>query len=62
MKFMPTGGVSADNLAQYLAIPSVFTCGGTWLTPADAIASGDFEKIATLASEAVQIASAARVE
>jgi 2-dehydro-3-deoxyphosphogluconate aldolase/(4S)-4-hydroxy-2-oxoglutarate aldolase len=62
MKFMPTGGVSADNLAQYLAIESVFACGGSWLTPADAVASGDFEKITALAIEAVQIASAARGE
>jgi len=62
MKFMPTGGVSAKNLAEYLAIPSVFACGGSWLTPADAVASGDFKKISSLANEAVQIARAARGE
>ena len=59
---MPTGGVSATNLAQYLAIPSVFACGGSWLTPADAVAAGDFEKISKLAKEAVQIAGASRGE
>ncbi len=62
MQFMPTGGVSANNLASYLAIPSVFACGGSWLTPTDAIASGDFGRISRLASEAVQIARSARGE
>ena len=62
MKFMPTGGVSAKNLAQYLAIPSVFACGGSWLTPADAVAAGDFAKISKLAKEAVKIARASRGE
>ena len=62
MKFMPTGGVSAKNLAQYLAIPSVFACGGSWLTPADAVAAGDFEMISKLANEAVKIARASRGE
>jgi 2-dehydro-3-deoxyphosphogluconate aldolase/(4S)-4-hydroxy-2-oxoglutarate aldolase len=62
MKFMPTGGVSAGNLAGYLAIPSVFACGGSWLTPADAVAAGNFEKISSLAIEAIGIATAARGE
>ncbi|MDH3267136.1 MAG: bifunctional 4-hydroxy-2-oxoglutarate aldolase/2-dehydro-3-deoxy-phosphogluconate aldolase, partial [Gammaproteobacteria bacterium] len=43
MRFMPTGGVSPGNLAEFLAIPAVLACGGSWLTPADAIASGDYE-------------------
>ncbi len=60
MKFMPTGGVSAENLADYLALPSVIACGGSWLTPKDAIDAGDFERITKLASEAVAIAAAAR--
>ncbi len=56
MKFMPTGGVSAKNLAEFLAIPSVFACGGSWLTSADAVAAGDFERITRLAIEAVDLA------
>ena len=40
--FMPTGGVSAKNLHDYLQVPSVLACGGSWLTPADAIESGDY--------------------
>jgi len=62
MKFMPTGGISANNLAEFLAVPAVFACGGSWLTPAEAIASGDFESIARLAAEAVAIARTAQGE
>lgn len=60
VKFMPTGGVSAKNLSDYLALPSVLACGGSWLTPADAIESGDFDRITELAKEAVEIATASR--
>jgi 2-dehydro-3-deoxyphosphogluconate aldolase/(4S)-4-hydroxy-2-oxoglutarate aldolase len=60
MKFMPTGGISADNLAEYLAVPSIIACGGSWLTPSDAIAAQDFAAITKLAEEAVEIAREAR--
>jgi 2-dehydro-3-deoxyphosphogluconate aldolase / (4S)-4-hydroxy-2-oxoglutarate aldolase len=60
MKFMPTGGVSAANLAEYLALPSVIACGGSWLTPARAAAAGDYSEITRLASEALEIAKAKR--
>jgi 2-dehydro-3-deoxyphosphogluconate aldolase/(4S)-4-hydroxy-2-oxoglutarate aldolase len=60
MRFMPTGGVSPGNLAEFLAVPAVLACGGSWLTPADAIVSGDYDKITKLAHEAVQIATQAR--
>jgi 2-dehydro-3-deoxyphosphogluconate aldolase/(4S)-4-hydroxy-2-oxoglutarate aldolase len=56
MRFMPTGGVSADNLADYLAVPAVLACGGSWLTPASAIKAGDYDQVTTLAKEALQIA------
>lgn len=56
VKFMPTGGVSAGNLHEYLEVPSVVACGGSWLTPSDAIKSGDFDRITELAAEAVAIA------
>ena len=58
--FMPTGGVSAKNLHEYLALPSVLACGGSWLTPGDAIEAGDFQRITDLAREAVEIATASR--
>lgn len=55
VKFMPTGGISAGNLAEYLALPNVLACGGSWLTPKDAIGSGDFDTVRKLAAEAVSI-------
>ena len=58
--FMPTGGVSPANLHTYLEVPAVLACGGSWLTPAAAIADGDFERITTLASEALAIAKKVR--
>lgn len=56
VSFMPTGGVNADNLTEYLAIPSVLACGGSWLTPKEAIQSGNFEVIENLARIALDIA------
>ena len=56
VQFVPTGGVSASNLGDYLSIPAVIACGGSWLTPKDAMASGDVERIEGLAREAVGIA------
>jgi len=60
MRFMPTGGVSPGNLAEFLAVPAVLACGGSWLTPAAAIAEGDYEQITKLAREAVEIVTQAR--
>lgn len=60
MKFMPTGGVSPGNLADFLAVPAVLACGGSWLTPADAIKAGNYDRVTELAAEAVAIARAAR--
>jgi len=60
MRFMPTGGVSPDNLADFLAIPAVLACGGSWLTPKDAIDAGDYGEITRLAAAAVAIAKQAR--
>jgi 2-dehydro-3-deoxyphosphogluconate aldolase/(4S)-4-hydroxy-2-oxoglutarate aldolase len=59
VRFMPTGGVSAGNLADYLALPSVLACGGSWLTPRDAIASGNYDAVKALAAQA--LATAAKV-
>lgn len=56
MRFMPTGGVNAANLSEYLSVPSVLACGGSWLTPKDAIAEGEFSELTELAREALQIA------
>lgn len=60
MRFMPTGGVSAANLAEFLSIPSVIACGGSWLTPAKETSAGNFSAITGLAQEALAIAASAR--
>lgn len=51
--FMPTGGVNAANVGDYLALGNVVACGGTWMVPADLIASGDWEGIGALVREAM---------
>jgi 2-dehydro-3-deoxyphosphogluconate aldolase/(4S)-4-hydroxy-2-oxoglutarate aldolase len=56
MRFMPTGGVSAANLHDYLALEPVLACGGSWLTPPGA----SVDQIEALAREAVAIAADAR--
>jgi 2-dehydro-3-deoxyphosphogluconate aldolase/(4S)-4-hydroxy-2-oxoglutarate aldolase len=56
VRFIPTGGISAANLAEYLSQPAVIACGGSWMTPRDAIAAKDFERITALAAEALEIA------
>lgn len=53
--FCPTGGITPDNAAQYLALPNVKVCGGSWLTPADAVAAGDWARITRLAREATAL-------
>ena len=50
--FCPTGGISLDTAPQFLALPNVKVCGGSWLTPADAVAAGDWARITRLAREA----------
>lgn len=56
--FCPTGGVSPDNLSDFLKLPNVAMAGGSWLTPADALAAGDWKRITQLAKEATALASA----
>jgi len=50
--FCPTGGITAETAPQYLALPNVKVCGGSWLTPADAVAAKDWGRITQLAKEA----------
>jgi 2-dehydro-3-deoxyphosphogluconate aldolase/(4S)-4-hydroxy-2-oxoglutarate aldolase len=60
VQFIPTGGISASNLSDYLSSPAVLACGGSWMTPEDAIASADFARVTALAAEALVIARNAR--
>ena len=60
VRFMPTGGVNASNLTDYLAVPEIACCGGTWIVPKDALASGDFAAIEKLAKEAAELVGRVR--
>ena len=50
--FCPTGGISLATAPEFLALPNVKVCGGSWLTPADAVAAKDWVRITALAKEA----------
>lgn len=52
VKFMPTGGVNPANVKEYLSVPEVICCGGTWVAPKGAIAEGGWDRIESLAAEA----------
>ena len=58
VKFMPTGGINAVNVKDYLAVPEIVACGGTWIVPKDAVAANDWGRITALASEAAAIVRA----
>ena len=55
LKFMPTGGISASNVRDYLAYDRIIACGGSWMCSNDLIKAGDFEKITELTREAAAI-------
>lgn len=53
--FIPTGGVSTGNLADYLSLPMVHACGGSWVATKQLINAGEFEKIEKLTAEGVKL-------
>ena len=55
VRFMPTGGVNLSNVADYLAVPEIVCCGGTWIVPKDALAAGDWAAIERLAADAAAL-------
>lgn len=60
MRFMPTGGISAKNLGDYLSCDKILCCGGSWMVKSDLIRNGEFEKIRELTKEAVELAASFR--
>ena len=60
MKFMPTGGINAKNVRDYLACDKIFACGGSWMVKGDLVKSGQFDKIQELVKEAVEIVKESR--
>lgn len=53
--FCPTGGITPETAPQFLALPNVKVCGGSWLTPADALERGDWARITALAKAAAAL-------
>ncbi len=62
VKFMPTGGVSAANAADYLKAPFIWACGGSWMVKKDQISAGKFDEIQALAAQAAAIVKTVREE
>lgn len=54
MRFMPTGGINASNVNNYLAFPKILACGGSWMVKGELIEAGRFDEITRLTKEAVQ--------
>ena len=53
VRFMPTGGVSSKNLADYLGFKKIVACGGSWMVKGDMINAGEFDKIQEMTAEVV---------
>lgn len=60
VKFMPTGGINAENVKAYLAYDRILACGGSWMVKGDLIRNGEFDKIREMTAEAVQIVKESR--
>lgn len=60
VKFMPTGGISTKNLADYLSCDKILCCGGSWMVKEDLIKSGSFDKITEMTREATALAKSIR--
>ena len=60
LRFMPTGGVSVNNLKEYLSCDKIICCGGSWMVKGNMIKAGEFDKIAEMTKEAVKLAKSIR--
>jgi 2-dehydro-3-deoxyphosphogluconate aldolase/(4S)-4-hydroxy-2-oxoglutarate aldolase len=60
LRFLPTGGIATEQLADYLACPATLSVGGSWIATAELIASEDWQAISARASEAQRIVTAVR--
>lgn len=54
-QFIPTGGIDTKNIGQYLALPQVVACGGSWMVKPELFEAGDFAKVRQLAGEAAAL-------
>jgi 2-dehydro-3-deoxyphosphogluconate aldolase/(4S)-4-hydroxy-2-oxoglutarate aldolase len=60
MRFIPTGGITLTNLAEYLQFPKVLACGGSWMVTKELLAGKEFKQIAQITREAVELAEQTR--
>lgn len=60
LKFMPTGGIHAENVKEYLKYDRILACGGSWMVKGDLIQAGDFDQIRELSKEAANIVKESR--
>ena len=60
LKFMPTGGINAKNLEEYLSCDKILCCGGSWMVKGDMVKAGEFDKIREMTKEARQLVDAIR--
>ncbi len=60
VSFVPTGGINESNLADYLRLPNVVACGGSWMVAPSLLAEQQFDRIEVLTREAVSIAASVR--
>lgn len=60
VQFMPTGGINAKNLKEYLSCDKILCCGGSWMVKGDLVRAGEFDKICELTKEAVALVKSIR--
>ena len=60
VRIMPTGGINANNIKDYLECDKIFCCGGSWMVKGSMIEAGEFDKIKDMAKEAVEAVKAIR--
>ena len=60
LKFMPTGGINAKNLEEYLSFDKIICCGGSWMVKGDLVKAGEFDKIRELTAEACKLVASIR--
>jgi 2-dehydro-3-deoxyphosphogluconate aldolase/(4S)-4-hydroxy-2-oxoglutarate aldolase len=62
VRFIPTGGIGPTNLGEYLALPQVVACGGSWMVKPDLFEAGDWATVTQLAADAVALVNAHRAQ
>jgi 2-dehydro-3-deoxyphosphogluconate aldolase / (4S)-4-hydroxy-2-oxoglutarate aldolase len=60
IRFVPTGGITADQMEQYLAFPKVVAVGGSWMAGKELLAAKKFDEVTKLTREAVARAAKVR--